>query len=327
MVNLAQKHQALLINIEHRFYGASYPTADMSTANLEWLSSEQALADVARLVSSLKAEYETETSKVVTFGGSYPGCLSAWMRLKYPALVQGAIASSAPLLAKLDMSEYMEVVSNATVEFTGKTSCNSALEAAAIAVSLLASQGVGSVGMQKLEKDFNTCGPIASELDLAVLLSDLMGNIQGVVQYNNPNPGYVNVDSVCQQMLAGSDAYAQFVALSLQFKSGACEDASWDDTVTVLSRTANDGGNAMRAWTYQTCSEFGYYQTTNSEAQPFSSWKQLNLGAFSPPLRRDFFLATLITPAAAPSPPRLLPRDLPRSVRRLVGGPRDGLEE
>lgn len=25
----------------------------------------------------------------------------------------------------------------------------------------------------------------------------------------------------------------------------------------------------MRSWTYQTCSEFGYYQTTDSENQPF----------------------------------------------------------
>lgn len=44
---LAQKHNAFLFLVEHRFYGESHPTADMSTANLKYLSSAQALEDFA----------------------------------------------------------------------------------------------------------------------------------------------------------------------------------------------------------------------------------------------------------------------------------------
>lgn len=48
--NLAQSNQGLLVNLEHRFYGESYPTIDMSTSNLKYLSADQALADLARFI-------------------------------------------------------------------------------------------------------------------------------------------------------------------------------------------------------------------------------------------------------------------------------------
>lgn len=59
---LAKKHNALLVNVEHRFYGQSYPTEDMSTHNLQYLSSQQALADLARIISFIKQDLNTGRS-------------------------------------------------------------------------------------------------------------------------------------------------------------------------------------------------------------------------------------------------------------------------
>jgi hypothetical protein len=63
--------------------------------------------------------------KWVTFGGSYAGTLSAWIRFKHPELVYASVASSAPLLAKLDFQEYQEVrlgsVGGPVIQATGRS--------------------------------------------------------------------------------------------------------------------------------------------------------------------------------------------------------------
>lgn len=75
----------------------------MSTKNLVYLNSEQALADAANFIVNVKAEYKIPpTTKWVAFGGSYAGSLVAWLRMKYPHLIHAAVSSSSPLLAKID---------------------------------------------------------------------------------------------------------------------------------------------------------------------------------------------------------------------------------
>jgi len=44
------EHDALLVSLEHRYYGDSQPFDSWATDNLEYLSSEQALADIATFI-------------------------------------------------------------------------------------------------------------------------------------------------------------------------------------------------------------------------------------------------------------------------------------
>lgn len=74
----------------------------MSTKNLKYLSSQQALADLAYFIEAKKRELQIPYNKWIVFGGSYPGSLAAWFRLKYPHLAYAAVASSAPLLAQIN---------------------------------------------------------------------------------------------------------------------------------------------------------------------------------------------------------------------------------
>lgn len=99
-----------------RYYGKSLPFGNQSYSDIKYLgylTSPQALADYVYLIDYVQTAKQKETSSrnkipVIAFGGSYGGMLAAWIRMKYPGYVQGAIASSAPIL-----------------QFTGITPCDS----------------------------------------------------------------------------------------------------------------------------------------------------------------------------------------------------------
>jgi hypothetical protein len=83
---------------------------DLSTSNLVYLNSEQALADLAEFIINIKIKYKiSSTAKWVAFGGSYPGSLAAWLRMKYPHLIHIAVSSSGPLLAKIDFKGILKM--------------------------------------------------------------------------------------------------------------------------------------------------------------------------------------------------------------------------
>lgn len=113
MIEMAAKFRAMLVFAEHRYYGKSMPFGNQSYKDplkMSFLTSEQALADYAKLVGHLKSSINgAHNSSVVAFGGSYGGMLAAWFRMKYPGVVDGSIAASAPIW-----------------QFTGLSSCDGA---------------------------------------------------------------------------------------------------------------------------------------------------------------------------------------------------------
>ncbi|MQL25283.1 hypothetical protein EI011_24665, partial [Escherichia coli] len=78
----AKEFGADVFDLEHRFFGDSWPIPDMQTSSLRYLTTQQALADLAFFIEFMNQQYGFKNPRWVTFGGSYPGSLAAWFRQK-----------------------------------------------------------------------------------------------------------------------------------------------------------------------------------------------------------------------------------------------------
>ena len=103
---LARHFHAYTASLEHRFFGASLPTANPTNDQLrQWLTPHQALDDIARFIQHKRRELgcnvEDRTNPrycpVIAVGGSYPGFLAALLRWTHPDVIDVSYASSAPL--------------------------------------------------------------------------------------------------------------------------------------------------------------------------------------------------------------------------------------
>lgn len=66
---------------------------------MKYLSSRQALADIAYFLTQLKTQENYTNSKVIVQGGSYSGAVAAWLRMQFPFVIDAALSSSGPVLA------------------------------------------------------------------------------------------------------------------------------------------------------------------------------------------------------------------------------------
>ena len=118
---LAREFGALVVALEHRYYGKSQPFDEITTDNLAFLSSGQALLDAVAFsvfiagalrgapacprrppaprpspspAAALAASGVACSSPWIVFGGSYAGALAAWTRAFFPDF-HGAVARAA----------------------------------------------------------------------------------------------------------------------------------------------------------------------------------------------------------------------------------------
>ncbi|XP_037053303.1 lysosomal Pro-X carboxypeptidase-like isoform X2 [Peromyscus leucopus] len=189
MWDVAEKLKALLVFAEHRYYGESLPFGEDSfkdSKHLNFLTSEQALADFAELIRHLKRTVPgADGQPVIAIGGSYGGVLAAWFRMKYPHLVVGALAASAPIWQFEELTPcgvFMKIV---TEDFKkGGTKCSESILRSWGAINRLSNTGSG---LPWLTRAFHLCSNLNSE-DIQRLKDWLSETWVNLAMVNYPYP-------------------------------------------------------------------------------------------------------------------------------------------
>jgi len=106
---VAQQLEGTVFAVEPRYFGESRPTEDLSISNLQFLTIDQTLADIANLIDSLQTALATPSltrRRVILYGYDLGASYAVWLRKKYPHLVDGVIAYSPTLEAVVDNHQF-----------------------------------------------------------------------------------------------------------------------------------------------------------------------------------------------------------------------------
>ncbi|KAL5634935.1 hypothetical protein ACGC1H_002833 [Rhizoctonia solani] len=265
---LANATKGLGIVLEHRYYGKSIPVGDFSTDSMRWLTNAQALQDSANFIANVRIDdldYNVTAphTKWIYYGGSYAGARAAHMRVLYPHLVYGAIASSAVTHAAIDYWEYADAVRR-----TADPVCIGHLTTAIQVIDDVLSTKVLSRSL----KSWFGLGALESDQDFVSVLMTPIGYVQG--QNWDSAVGSDEWSRFCAVLGAGGAdstlGWVRVPAVVAHFAKWVREEivsrCSHSRTVEECFGTRDDSkfqltdlDQEWRAWTWQFCTEWGYF--------------------------------------------------------------------
>ncbi|XP_048016989.1 lysosomal Pro-X carboxypeptidase [Megalobrama amblycephala] len=286
MWDVAEELGAMLVFAEHRYYGESMPFGKESYSNakyLNYLTSEQALADFAVLIKALKKNVPgAQKSSVIAIGGSYGGMLAAWLRMKYPSAVVGALAASAPIWQFIvPCGEFYKVV---TQDFTiSGTNCSSNIRKSWAAIDRVSETGEG---LQWLSQEFGLCSPLKSSDEVygfKAWLQETWVNLAMVdypyeANFLQPLPAWP-VKAVCANLKFDTGVSDKELLNGISKAVRVYYNYTGDAVCLNTSQTAT-GNLGFMGWYYQSCTEMVMPMCTDGIADMFEP-QPWNFQAFS----------------------------------------------
>lgn len=294
---LAEATGGIAVVLEHRYYGTSFPTPDLSTENLRFLTTQQALADTdyfARNVVFEGLEDQDLTAPhtpYIAYGGSYAGAFVAFLRKTYPETYYGAISSSGVTKAIYDYWEYYEPVRE-----YGPPDCILATQQLTnIADNILL--GNTTKGLIKKLKTAFGLQDVEYNDDFASVLGLGIGGWQGrnwdpavndpsfsqycgnITANSTLHPATANLTSTVKQLVAAGGYASQSATLTIQMLNlisylnitsvqpciaGGQTTNECYTTHNTSFYALDDITQTWRSWPYQYCSQWGFLQTGSS---------------------------------------------------------------
>ncbi|TEA19232.1 putative extracellular serine carboxypeptidase [Colletotrichum sidae] len=289
---LAKATGGVGVVLEHRYYGKSFPVEDLSTENLRFLSTDQALADTAYFAKHISFPgYEhlnltAPDTAYIAYGGSYAGAFAAFLRKLYPEVFWGGISSSGVTAAIIDYWEYYE---GARLFSPGECAeTTQKLTQVVDRVLLGKAKGDKATHIKELKELFGL-GPLEDD-DFANTLSFGISGLQSTnwdpAQDSSAFGTYcatVSSDSVLfgstrhlrstvDKLLSASGSESKlanrllnYVGYVRDYVKKGCSDG--DLVRCYSSRIESNYNNTSlhqgmgRSWTYQVCTEWGYFST------------------------------------------------------------------
>ncbi|KAL0910465.1 hypothetical protein M5K25_021450 [Dendrobium thyrsiflorum] len=280
LLDIAPTFEALIVFIEHRYYGKSFPfgseeEAFRNATTAGYLSISQALADYAAFVVELKKNLSAESSPVVVFGGSYGGMLAAWFRLKYPHLAIGALASSAPIL-QIDPT-FDPYIFNDIVTKDYRSASENCYKVIKNSWNEIDKAYNDSIKLEKMESSLRLCK--GQGLYTQYWLSNAL-IYAAMTDY--PTPSYLlqplpafPVNEMCKAIdnpNTGNDTFSKlYGAMNIYYNFTGTAGECFNVSAAGTNRLGYSG------WSWQTCTEFDLPTAGNSKESIFPESKPTSI--------------------------------------------------
>ncbi|TEB20680.1 peptidase S28 [Coprinellus micaceus] len=302
---LARATGGIGVVLEHRYYGESIPVSNFSTDSLRWLNNAQSAADSVNFMRNVKFDGIRENITApgtpwIYYGGSYAGARAAHMRILYPDIVYGAIASSAVTHATLQAWEYMTVIRDAA-----DPKCSSRIVSSIASIDAILERGYFKKQLKGL---FGLAG-LEHDEDFVSLLESPLGYWQAKCW--DPEFGSTKFDDFCgtlsrpfSRVMAAADIESlpfEDEKRMVTFEDGFTVDvavvnyAQWikKNVVSRCKSTVEDCFGTFdeekyhvtdlkqdwRLWLFQVCTEWGYFTTPPpDQKEPSLISRLINLG-------------------------------------------------
>ncbi|EER27718.1 hypothetical protein D8B26_006179 [Coccidioides posadasii str. Silveira] len=290
IVQLLREFHGVGLVWEHRYYGESLPypvNGQTSAAQFQYLTLEQALQDLPYFARTFRrprlpnADLTPRSTPWIMVGGSYPGMRAAFSRLKYPDTIFAAFSSSAPAQARIDMSVYYEQVYRGLVAY-GYGNCTRDVNAA---YRYIDAQLANPSTAAQIKRQF--LGPGAEQNSNGDFTAVLLYNWATWQSFGANGPAgqfcnWLETDQYGRVAPAEGwapsrgarsvvDRWAAWPGLSRAINSIFETNCNCPEETCSCDLSAPPADPLAISWSWQFCSQFGYFQYQNPRPHEIAS--------------------------------------------------------